>query len=80
MSVFLELRMVLIAPGDDRLSSSSATLANQPEFELMVKAAKDMIVGELSLSHLLSSKTLGSQSVISSVQSTNDHRRSIAEG
>ena len=49
--------MVVITPGRDRLSSSSATLANQPKFELMEKAAKDMIVGELSLSHLLSSKT-----------------------
>ena len=49
--------MVVIALGDDRLSSSSAALANQPKFELMMKAAKGMIVGELSLSHLLSSKT-----------------------
>ena len=56
-ATFLDLRMVVIAPGDSSLSSSSATLANQPKFELMVKAAKVMIVGELSLNHLLSSKT-----------------------
>ena len=55
--MFLKSRIFVKAPRDDRLSSSSATLANQPKFELMDKAAKDMIVGELSLSHLLSSKT-----------------------
>ena len=55
--MFLESRIFVKAPRDDRLSSSSATLANQPKFELMDKTAKDMIVGELSPSHLLSSKT-----------------------
>ena len=45
------------ASRDDRLNSSSATLANQPKSEFMGMARRGMIVGELSLCHLLSSKT-----------------------
>ena len=48
--------MIGMVSGDDRLSSSSGAPLNQPDFELTVKAAEDMIVGELSLSLLLSSE------------------------
>ena len=40
-------------------------------------AAAGVLVGRAQSSHLISSKTIRSQSVISSVQSTSDHRRSL---
>ena len=40
-------------------------------------AAGGLLVGRAQSSHLISSETIRSQSVISSVQSTNDHRRSL---
>ena len=40
-------------------------------------AAASVVVGRAQSSHLISSKTIRSRSVISSVQSTNDHRRSL---
>lgn len=70
----------VLPPGRNRLSSFWIDLGQLVKYSKpTLKMARCIIVEELSLSHLLSSKTSGSQSVISSVQCTDDHRCSGVE-